>query len=199
MQYLVHHYVPTWFAIRRNSACTEGSKNLYRSIELLRGLPVDIQRIIRPVISRNGFWAHPEQVLLAMISDEDQQIRTEAIQHIQAARGRGQQEEVRSFTLPTINFDAQRYVDIIDWTAEEITEPPLLCDLSDAELQEITTAPLEIPAYPVHTQAVERAIRDVTDASSRVVGEEARHGHITACLKHRKIIPVFNSKRDVLT
>ena len=96
-----------------------------------------------------------------MIADENQQCCTEAIQHIQAARGRRRKEEaqgeeeaeqvrVGSFTLPTINFDAQRYVDIMDWVAEEVTEPPLLRDLSDAELQEITAAPLKVPAYPVH-------------------------------------------------
>ena len=55
VQYLVQHYVPTWFTIRRNSACTEGAKNVYRSIELLRGLPQHVQNIIRPVISRNGY------------------------------------------------------------------------------------------------------------------------------------------------
>ena len=200
VQYLVHHYVPTWFAIRQNSVCTEGSKNIFRSIGLLRGLPREIQDIIRPVISRNGYWAHPEQLLIAMVADEDREHRTEAIRHIRAARDKGKHEqEVRSFSLPTINFNAQRYTDLIDWAAEDVTEPPLLRDLSDSELCEISAAPLQIPAYPVHTQAVERAVRDVTEASSRVVGEEARHGRITACIKHRKIIPVFNSKRDVPT
>ena len=168
VKYLVHHYVPTWFAIRQNSVCTEGSKNVFRSIELLRGLPREIQDTIRPVISRNGYWAHPEQLLLAMVADEDRESRTEAIRHIRAARQRGKQEqEVRSFSLPTINFDAQRYVDLIDWAAEDVTEPPLLRGLSDSELGEISAASLRIPAYPVHTQAVERAVRDVTEASSR--------------------------------
>ncbi|KAF0299123.1 Receptor-type tyrosine-protein phosphatase U [Amphibalanus amphitrite] len=109
VQYLVQHYVPTWFVIRQHNACTEGSKNVYRSIELLRGLPQDIQDIIRPVISRNGYWAHPEQLLLAMVADEDREIRTAAIQHIRAAREREKEgQEVRKFTLPTINFGAQR-------------------------------------------------------------------------------------------
>ncbi|KAF0291217.1 hypothetical protein FJT64_001141 [Amphibalanus amphitrite] len=198
VQYLVQHYVPTWFVIRQHNACTEGSKNVYRSIELLRGLPQDIQDIIRPVISRNGYWAHPEQLLLAMVADEDREIRTAAIQHIRAAREREKEgQEVRKFTLPTINFGAQRYVDLIDWAAEKVTEPPLLRDLSVTELQGIAAAPLRVSAYPVHTQAVERAVRDVTEASLRVVGEEARHGRITACIKHRKSVPKFNSKRDV--
>ncbi|KAF0303211.1 hypothetical protein FJT64_024788 [Amphibalanus amphitrite] len=158
----------------------------------------DIQDIIRPVISRNGYWAHPEQLLLVMIADEDREIRTAAIQHIRAAREREKEgQEVRKFTLPTINFGAQRYVDLIDSAAEKVTEPPLLRDLSVTELQGIAAAPLRVSAYPVHTQAVERAVRDVTEASLRVVGEEARHGRITACIKHRKSVPKFNSKRDV--
>ena len=105
---------------------------------------------------------------------------------------------MRSFTLPTINLNAQLYVDLIDWAAE-VTEPPRLRHLSDSELHEISAVPLRVPAYPVHTQAVERVVRDVTEASSRMVGEEPRHDRITACIKHRKILPVIDYKLDVRT
>ena len=42
--------------------------NLMRSVELLRTLPTHLQDVIRPVVQRNAYWAHPEAVLLAMVA-----------------------------------------------------------------------------------------------------------------------------------
>ena len=35
-EFIVVHYVPMWFEIKRNPHCKNGSKNLFRSVELLR-------------------------------------------------------------------------------------------------------------------------------------------------------------------
>ena len=40
--------------------------------------------------------------------------------------------------------------------------------------------------YPVHTVAVERAVKVVTEAAGAVVGEEQRHGFICSRLRHRQ-------------
>ena len=40
--------------------------------------------------------------------------------------------------------------------------------------------------FPNHTQAVERIIKIVTDASERVVGEDARNGYVIAIIERRK-------------
>ena len=195
VHYLVSHYVPAWFNIRENSSCVMGSRNLFRSVELLRDLPQYLQDVIKPVITRNGYWAHPEQVLLAMVADGDPRIRKEAVKLIRSAR-QVESREVRDFVLPSINFNASRYTELIDWNRESVTQPPLLRDVSDAEIQAIERDPWQAPSYPAHTQAVERAVRVVTEASAAVANEEARHGLITARLEHRGILPVFNAKKD---
>ena len=196
VKFIVTQYVPVWFTVRQNSACKSGARNLYRSVELLRLLPPDIQAIVRPVLQRNGYWAHPEQLLLAMVSDDSRETREKAVTLIRAARLQVT-EDVRSFELPDINFAAAGYMDLIDWSSVDVTEPPLLRDLSDDDLQEIVDTPAVLPLYPVHTQAVERTVKLVTEACSSVLGEEARHGLITARLRHRGILPVFNSKQDL--
>ncbi|XP_043230069.1 uncharacterized protein LOC122385687 [Amphibalanus amphitrite] len=196
VQFLVTHYVPVWFCIRRHPDCTDGAKNFHRSVELLRELPEMIQEVVRPVLQRNGYWAHPEQVLLAMVADGDAGVRQEAVRHIQAARQR-ETEDVRPFRLPELNFSASAYTEVISWSPpESVTQPPLLRHLTDEQLQAIEHSPLQLPNYPVHTQAVERAVRTVTEACLAVRGEEARHGYITARLKHRRCHPVFASKKD---
>ena len=207
VRFLLGHYVPMWFRIRRNSSCEAGAQNLLCSVRLLRELPSATQRLVKPVIMRSAHWAHPEQLLLAMVADGDRSTRQQAVRLIRGARERQQAErtaaedgaamEVRQFHLPTVNFGADRVDQLIDWSKEPVTEPPLLRHLDDNSLEAIVETPLTIAPYPVHTQAVERAVRTVTEACSKVHGEEARHRYICATLKHRRLLPVFNSKQDV--
>ena len=134
VQYVVGHYVPVWFAIRQNSSCDLCSRNMFQSIALLRQLPQRTQTTVQPVIQRNGYWAHPEQLLLAMVADDDRVVREQAVRLISAAREQ-QTEEPRIFAIPAINFEAVSYTDMISWCGP-VTEPPLLRDLSDDELRE---------------------------------------------------------------
>ena len=194
-RFIVGHYVPLWCTIKRDELCTFGAKNLFRAVELLREQPEDIQEVVRGVLTRNAFWAHPEQLLLAMAADSRQPVPERAVQMVPSARRR-QTEEVRQFRLPELNFSATCYSELITWDEEIVTEPPLFRHLPDEDLEAIVQAPLPVPSYPAHTQSVERAVRVVTEACERVQGEETRHGFIAARLKHRQMLPSVNSKQD---
>ena len=126
VQFIVGHYTPVWFRIRKNRSCSAGASNLYRSVELLRELPVDVQHTVRPVIQRNAFWAHPEQMLLGNVTDPDQSVRERAVSLIRTAR---QQEtaDVRGFSLPTVQFTASSYTDLI---TDQLERAP--CDAAAA-------------------------------------------------------------------
>ena len=57
------------------------------------------------MISRSGYWARQQQLLITIAADEDRESRARAIRHIRAVRERAKQEQmVRSFTLPTVNY-----------------------------------------------------------------------------------------------
>ena len=183
--YLMGHYIPMWFQIRSSNSCSNGTKNLWRSVELLQQLPTHLQSLIQSVIQRNGYWAHPEAVLLTMLSDEDSETRSRAVQTIHQCRQEVQQQqqsEARPFVLPKINFEATDYTELLDWTSEFITEPPLTMSLSEAELESICAAPLQVNDFPVHTVAVERTVKVVTEASRVIVGDQQRHGWIGTSL-----------------
>ena len=77
---------------------------------------------------------------------------------------------------------------------DELTEEPLA--FKEAELLAIKEAPLEVPHYPCHTQAVERAIKLVSEASAAVIGQEAREGFISQQIKERQELNKFESKKD---
>ena len=197
VQFVVWHYVPMWFHIRQNGSCDQGPQNLFRSVALLRELPQRSQTVVRPVIQRNGFWAHSDQLLLAMAADRNRAVRERAVSLISAARQQQTDNSCRVFAIPAINFDATVYTDLIGW-GEPVSQPPLLRDIGEAEMLRIADAPFVVPPYPVHTQAVERAVRTVTEACTAVIGEEARHGLIAAKLRHREILPTINTKKDLL-
>ena len=85
---------------------------------------------------------------------------------------------------------------LIDWESAKLTEPPFTLDFMEAELRAIKEAPLEVPHYACHTQAVKRAIKLVSEASAAVVGQKAREGFISQRIKERQELTKFESKRD---
>ena len=108
-----------------------------------------------------------------------------------------QRESVRAFKVPKLNFNATSYVDMINWD-NEIFEPPLTLYIDDAELNACIKNPFEVLPYPGHTQAVERAVKLTTEASSLVIGEKQRDGMIRQKIDSRKIVKKFISKKDAL-
>ena len=75
------------------------------------------------------------------------------------------------------------------------TEPPIIKGLSRDELEKIREVPLTL-RHPYHNQCVERHIKVITDASSRVVGKERRDGIIRLTLKSRKLMKKKQTKSD---
>ena len=67
-------YAPMWFHIKTKSACTEGSKHLWRMIKYSRYLEKHMRDAVDEVIQRNGYFGHAENILLAMLADERSQI-----------------------------------------------------------------------------------------------------------------------------
>lgn len=49
---------------------------------------------------------------------------------------------------------------------------------------------------PIHTQAVERCVKVVTEVSKKVCGQDARNGMIANIIASRNNMSIFNSKQD---
>ena len=64
------------------------------------------------------------------------------------------------------------------------------------ELSDLVETPLFVPAYPSHTQSVERQVKQTTRASAAVAGYSARDGCIRSSAAARKLLPKFESKKD---
>lgn len=87
---------------------------------------------------------------------------------------------------------------MVNWQNITITEPPAFRNITDATLEDAirTKSLFEIPKFPCHTQAVERSIKLVTEASSSVSGSGRRDGFIKAKLESQILMPAFETKKD---
>lgn len=197
VDYIMKVYAPVWFSIKKESCAQNGAHHVFKLIKYSRDLCDDILLIIDPVIQRNSFFAHPENLLLAMIFDNRRPIRELGLRRIIEAR-RVKSNSVRVFKLPKLNFQAADYIDIIIWAESQITPPPILDNVSDKVLKEMVEKErlndIAIPAFPCHTQAVERCVKLVTEASMAVAGPKARDGLIRTKLMSRSKMPTFNFK-----
>ena len=130
--------------------------------------------MVDKVIQTNGFYAHPENMILSMVTDEDVIVRRRGVSLILDARdalarldpGR---DEVRKFTVPEIKFSVAILL-CLQKCMQEADGPPIL----------------DILPLPNHTQSVGRLVQQVSKAARKVVGREARDGLIRNAIKSRE-------------
>ena len=83
----------------------------------------------------DAFFAHPENLLLRMIVDERKHIRELGFRKIIKAKTLVSKTElISSFRPPKVNFQANDYIETIDWNTTALTPPPLLRRVSDDEV-----------------------------------------------------------------
>ena len=86
---------------------------------------------------------------------------------------------------------------MIDWSSVEISPPPILQNMTDAELSiRVAKKTLAISDFPCHGQGVERLIEEVTRASAIVSDKKFRHGLIISSNKSKKKFLKLDSKQD---
>lgn len=190
VKFIANVYAPTWFDIKKNKSCVEGAKHLFKFIKRTAYLKGEDKKIVEKSIQQNGFFAHPENILLAMVYDDDLRVRGRAVNLLKYVS-----TTERQFVVPKINFKATKYENMVSWESIEITRPPLFSGFK--ELMNLKESPYgeEVRSIPCHSQAVERGVKLVTEASASVV-ESNRHGFILNTIHSRQKMPAFNTKKD---
>ena len=172
---------------------------MWKLIHYSRYLPVDLGKIVDAVIQRNAFFAHQENLLLAMMTDEMPHVRKLAFKRVLAARSQNS-TAVRTFRVPELNFLAESYYEMINWFTSDRYEPPLARCIAQDQLKIFANnkdvAPmLTFPELPNHTHAVEKFVRLVTEACGSVC-EDQRDGFIRSRIESRSIMHQYNKKSD---
>ena len=195
VDFVLRVYAPTWFSLRKKSSIVFGSAHLCDIIKRTRYLPSVYRPHIDKTIQRNAFYAHQENLILNMLHSPDEPIRQNAIGKILRARERNISLPVREFKIPTINFHAQEPWEMINWDETQRTEPPITIQMSIDEIMNPEFRKV-IRSIPCHTQAVERYVKCVSEASLICKSTPSRIQKVKNQAESRKAMPLFESKKD---
>lgn len=200
----MHVYLPMWLHIRKKPNWTEGPRHIQRLLNFSREMNSQLHLIVCKKIVNNSYFMHSENLLLAMITDPDSDIRAKAYDKIISIRQKANLSNGnRIFIKPTtnqFNNESQHYSTLIDWDnfPDSITEPPFTLPLTIEDLNYYKTSDeiIEVPAIPCHSQRTEACIQVVSDAVKRVAGTERQIAEVKSILSSRENMPSFKNKRD---
>ena len=190
--------------IKFNNKITDGPKNLNILTKVI-GFPNKIiQAIAVAVLQRNAYFAHHENILLAMLADNDHNVRLLAVKKILSIKvskknlntvGRDEEVDVRKFITPKINTNAKTYYSLSNLSLKDMHEPPALKHLLNKEIEAFQQHKLNLE-HPCHNLAVERPIKLVSEASAAVAGFKNRNGLTRQKIQSRKLMKTFNTKKQ---
>ena len=198
VSYLVSTYIPMWFQIKVKNSWLYGPRHVLTHLQLLKLQSPSVQTILMPYLRTSSWYAHSEAVLQTMLCSEDQEERIFAVTKILKIRGKEEfgKTKPRYRKLPQLNTEAKNLLELISWNRAH--EPLLTCNMSKKEITGFKEKPMVVEDYCGHTQAIERAVKEVTAASAAVFGEERRDGWIRSRAENREIMPIVNTKKDLL-
>jgi len=132
-----------------------------------------------------------------MLADENESCRATAVDIIKSIRQAPQSsaQQVREFRPPVMKDTAETLQDLLPPLSGCVFEPPLTRHMSNDQLDDIVQQPLSTE-IPCHSQAVERCVRMVSEASNAVYGFQARDGYIRAVTKSRDCMPCYETKQN---
>ena len=105
-------------------------------VATLRYLSQEHKNIIDPVLHRNSYFAQPENIILAMMTDHRPHIRELRLRRLMKARAAKASGKIQKFKVPANLFDPVEYFKLINWTDLPIKQQPVLKIMTDAELQQ---------------------------------------------------------------
>lgn len=204
VNFILKVYLPSWFWIKINPSFTNGAKHVHRLLTFARkSLSSDTWTIVCEKIYNNSYFLHSENVLLAMITDDDRNIRRRAYDLIIKARQRDQGkvvQNVRVFRKPSktdINECADHYSNVLDWD-NHYYEPPFTLKLSLSELYEYKESSeiILVADIPCHSQGTEFLVQAVSKATNKVAHNDRQEAYVRVGLVARSLMPQFNTKAD---
>ena len=201
VHFCVTNYAPMWFTIKSKPSIIYGPRNYFRQLQLLNYLPQKVKEIVMENTSRSAYHAHPENILLSMLADDNKDVRVKAVGEISKMRNSSDHPDkgdisVRKFIEPNLNYNCKNYYDMIDFKKVTMYEPNLTADMTLADLENIKVEKLVVKKFSNNNQGVERLVKQTSRACQRVVGWERRDGYLRASAKSRALMPKFDSKQD---
>jgi hypothetical protein len=197
VQFIQTIYGPFWFKIKAEKSFTKAPKILFDMLQAVKGIDTETQLIsgvLQQVFKRSAFAFLGENFLASLLYSDQEQHRQIAVNKILNIRQQAPMNPV-STAIPKLNFTAEDWSTLID--VDKVSfEPPCTRRFSVDELNDMVILPGCLPAIPIHTQSVERAVKLTTDACYITYSREKHHELIVAKLRSRKNRKRCDSKKD---
>ena len=151
--YIMKVCVPMHFNIKYYNSVVFGSVIFYKFIRWTQYLDTNLRGVVNNVIKDNSYYAHSENILLAMLFDDKKESRNIAIKKML----------LTVYQIPLINFNCTDYTNMIDLNKDDVLfEPPFTHTIPYDHLEQYLQyddPPLPDPRILVHKQATERHIQ----------------------------------------
>ena len=98
------------------------------------------KEVLESVVKRGAYYAHQENVLIAMINDNNVTIRELGFRGISKKRQKSEETSrhpsiIRQIKVPEININAENYTELLHWESDhQCTEPSITMAISKEEL-----------------------------------------------------------------
>ena len=119
-----------YFNVKYYNSVVYGSALLGKFIIWTQYLDQNLRNVVHRVVANNPYYAHSENVLLAMLFDDRKAIRDRAVNKILHYRNvLYDPAELRVYKKAAINFNCTNYIDMINLNDDTILSEPLFCQL----------------------------------------------------------------------
>lgn len=205
VQFIQRVYIPIMFRIKCNPEWKYGAQHLFNILMFSQHLDKKSFNVVKERVEFNSFFAHSENILLCMLSDEDKLVRRAAYNVIVSIRARNDQQ-LRVFKKPKINVKFLEnvsqpsdvyihYSELINWNTTETYEPPFTQKLPIQILKaQIDSGEdiIKIPSLPSHSQSTEFYVQAVKSVVTKYVGPESQNRRVIGKIVGRKLNEEFN-------
>ena len=201
VKFCLEYHFKIYFDLKVHHDLVDGPYHILTQLRILKTMPKKVRDAVTFYIRTGAWYAHSECILNTLLASADRDDRIFAVDQIMKLRGVDDYGDmsVRPRVTPKINLSAQSLIKLIQWKAGEVAEPVFTVNLSKQEIQQFRDTPFQPPKFSCNTQATERCVKLVTEAAAAVAGPEARDGYIRARLHHRDGMPVFLTKKHMLS
>ena len=179
VEFITGWYYPVHFYIKMNPSYLNGPDHLLFAVNLLKHQRPEVVEMAWPTVVRGGYYGHSENILTTLLASQDKEDREFAVRKTLDIRNGSEygHQKFRVRNCPekdrSLNKDATKIQDLIDWETPKPTESPFTVQLSTKEVLKLKESPLEAPDLgDSHSQGVERLIQKVSKASKVVFSPE---------------------------
>ena len=108
-------YVQLWIRIQCRPTIALAAHHVFETVNQCHQMLLSLQEMVMPVVDRNALGAHPESVLIPMLSGGNKVHQELALRKIlRSLKKKLEMGRIRIFRVPKINRDATNSIEILD-------------------------------------------------------------------------------------